>query len=47
VLQDDATAYEDARVTTGIDVARGAIDEARARTVLSELASTLPRADRA
>ena len=47
VLQDDATAYEDARVTTGIDVARGAIDEARARTVLSELASTPPSADRA
>ena len=47
VLQDDATAYEGARVTTGIDIARGAIDEARARTVLSELASTLSRADRA
>ena len=47
VLQDDATAYEGARVTTGIDIARGAIDEARARTVLSELASTPPSADRA
>ena len=37
VLQDDATAYEDARVTTGIRVERVDVDAERAEAVLREL----------
>jgi hypothetical protein len=41
VLQDDAAAYEDARIATGIRVERG-IDAPRARAVLEELLSAHP-----
>jgi hypothetical protein len=37
VLQDDATAYEDARVTTGIRVERAEVSAERAEAVLREL----------
>jgi hypothetical protein len=44
VLQDDAAAYEDARITTGITVERGGVDESRAHAVLHELLAVAPHA---
>ena len=37
VLADDPQAYEDARITSGITVERGQVDETTARAVLGEL----------
>ena len=39
VLQDDPAEYENARVTSGIQVVRAAIDRARAESLLDELLS--------
>ena len=37
VLQDNPAAYENARITTGIGVSRGSVDESRSRAILDEL----------
>ena len=37
ILKDDAAAYEDAQVTTGITLARGATDQSRTTAILREL----------
>jgi hypothetical protein len=37
VLSDDPQAYEDARITSGITIDRGRVDEAAVAAVLEEL----------